>query len=119
MVFKDKPAIGVAIGTAVTDLFILVYLLAVTWKWISKAVFNFNSLKILIATVLVLMMTFIIRDPMHNLLVGNGISVATSYIIELVSIVLIDAVIYIGVLILLKEDLVCSFSRKRRANNNA
>lgn len=119
VVFKDKPAIGVAIGTAVTDLFILVYLLSVTWKWISKAVFNFNSLKILIATILVLMMTFIIRDPMHNLLVGNGISVATSYIIELVSIVLIDAIIYIGVLILLKEDLVSSFSRKRRLNNNA
>ena len=55
---------------------------------------------------------------MHNLLVGNGISVANSYIIELVSIVLIDAIIYIGVLILLKEDLVSSFSKKRRANNN-
>lgn len=119
VVFKDKPAIGVAIGTAVTDLFILVYLLAVTWKWISIAVFNFNSLKILIATALILMMTFIIRDPMHNLLVGRGLSLATSYIIELVAIVLIDAIIYIGVLALLKEDLVSSFSRKRRNANNA
>ncbi len=118
VILKDKPAIGVAIGTAITDLFILVYLLAVTWKWISKAVFNFNSLKILLATALILMMTFIIRDPMHNLLVGKGLSLATSYIIELVAIVLIDAIIYIGVLVLLKEDLVSSFSRKRRQVNN-
>lgn len=118
-VFKNNPAIGVAIGTAVTDLFILVYLLSVTWKWINKAIFNSNSLKILFATILVLMMTYIIRDPLLNLMVGNGMSRATAYIIELVGIVAIDAIIYIGVLILLKEDLITSFSRKRRAMYNA
>lgn len=118
VVFKSNPAIGVAIGTAVTDLFILVYLLAVSWKWINKALFNFNSLKILFATVLVLMMTFIIKDPLFNLVYGSGLSRATAYIIELVAVVLVDAIIYIGVLILLKEDLVSSFSRKRRLENN-
>ena len=119
VVFKNSPAIGVAVGTAVTDLFILVYLLSVTWKWISKAVFNYNSLKILVATILILMMTYIIRDPLFNLLAGNGLSLAISYIIQLVGIVFIDAIIYIGVLILLKEDLICSFSRKRRTEYNA
>ena len=119
VVFKTNPAIGVAVGTAVTDLFIVVYLISVSWKWINKAIFNTNSLKILVATILILMMTYIIRDPLFNLMVGNGLSRATSYIIQLVSIVVIDAIIYIGVLILLKEDLICSFSRKRRAIYNA
>lgn len=118
VVFKSNPAIGVAVGTTVTDLFILVYLLAVSWKWINKALFNFNSLKILFATILVLMMTFIIKDPLFNLVYGSGLSRATAYIIELVAVVLVDAIIYIGVLILLKEDLVSSFSRKRRLENN-
>ena len=107
-----------AVGTALTDLIILIYMLAISWKWISKAVFNSNSLKILFATVLVLMMTYIIKVPMFNLLFGNGLSRSTSYLIELVAVVLIDAVIYIGVLFLLKEDLVSSFSRKRRLENN-
>lgn len=117
VVFKNSPAIGVAIGTAVTDLLILIYLISVTWKWISKALFNTNSLKIVFATILVLMMTFIIRDPLLNLMLGRGLARATAYIIELVVIVLIDMVIYIGVLALLKEDLVSSFSRKRRNLN--
>ena len=116
VVFKKNPAIGVAIGTAVTDLLILVYLVSVTWKWISKAIFNYNSFKIVIATLLVLMMTFIIRDPLFDLVLSSGLSRATAYIIQLVAIVLIDAIIYIGVLVLLKEDLVSSFSRKRRQN---
>ena len=118
VVFKSNPAIGVAVGTTVTDLFILVYLLAVSWKWINKALFNLNSLKILFATILVLMMTFIIKDPLFNLVYGSGLSRATAYIIELVAVILVDAIIYIGVLILLKEDLVSSFSRKRRLENN-
>ncbi|MBO4666592.1 MAG: oligosaccharide flippase family protein [Bacilli bacterium] len=116
-VFKSAPAVGVAIGTAVTDLSILVYLLVVTWKWIKKPIFNMNSLKLLIATVLVVMMSFIIKDPIFDFVVYKGASTATAYIVELLSVVIIDAIIYLVVLRLLKEDLVSSFLRRKKSDN--
>ncbi|MFA5481331.1 MAG: oligosaccharide flippase family protein, partial [Bacilli bacterium] len=46
LVFTDHPAIGVAIATAATDALIIAFLLIKTSKWTSKALFNFNTLKI-------------------------------------------------------------------------
>ena len=116
-VFPKNPSIGVAIGTAVTDLLILVFLVFVSWKWIKKPIFNWNSLKLLIAALAVFIFSFFIKDPIYNFLLGKGIGTARSMIIELVGIVLIDAIIYIGLLVLLKEDLVWSFIRKREKEN--
>ena len=116
-VFKNAPAIGVAIGTAVTDLLILIFLVSVTWKWIKKAIFNLNSLKILCVTVAILLFTFFIKDPLFNFLIYKNVSTVSAMIIELVGIVFIDAVIYLIVLGLLKEDLVSSFIRKKNVEN--
>ena len=116
-VFKNAPAIGVAIGTAVTDLLILIFLVSVTWKWIKKAIFNLNSLKILCVTVAILLFTFFIKDPLFNFLIYKNVSTVSAMIIELVGIVFIDAVIYLVVLGLLKEDLVSSFIRKKNVEN--
>lgn len=114
VIFKGNPAIGVAIGTAVTDLLILIFLVSVTWKWINKALFNFNSLKILIVTVVIVVISILIKNPIYNALISNGVSVEKSLVLELVSVVLIDAVIYLVALGLLKEDLVSSFIRKKK-----
>ncbi len=116
-VFKTMPAVGVAVGTAVTDLLILAYLISVTWKWIKKAIFNFNSLKILCVTALIFVITFFIKDPLFNLLISKNVSHVAAMIIELVGLVVIDAIIYIVVLGLLKEDLVSSFLRKKNPEN--
>lgn len=114
VIFRDNPAIGVAIGTAVTDLLILIFLVSVTWKWINKALFNFNSLKILIITGVIVVFSILIKNPIYSALVNNGVSVEKSLVLELVSVVLIDAVIYLVALGLLKEDLVSSFIRKKK-----
>ena len=116
-VFKENPAVGVAIGTSLTDLFILVFLIAVSWKWIKKAIFNFNSLKIFLVTVAIALLSFFIKDPIFNLLVNKGVSVPSAMIVELVGVVAIDAIIYLVALGLLKEDLVSSFLRKRDKAN--
>ena len=116
-VFKNNPAIGVAIGTSVTDLLILVFLVIVSWKWIKKAIFNFNSLKIFIVAAVIAVLSFFIKDPIYNLLINKGISVVNAMIVELVSIVAIDAIIYLVALGLLKEDLVSSFIRKKKQVN--
>lgn len=116
-VFIKNPAVGVAIGTSITDLLILVFLVSVSWKWIKKAIFNLNSLKIFLVAVAIAVFSFFIKDPIYNLLINKGISVVSSMIIELVSIVAIDAIIFLVTLGLLKEDLVSSFLRKKRVNN--
>ena len=112
-VFKENPAVGVAIGTSVTDLLILVFLVIVSWKWIKKAIFNFNSLKIFGVTVVIALLSFFIKDPIYNALVARSISVVNALIIDLVAVVVIDAVIYLVSLGLFKEDLVSSFLRKK------
>ena len=112
-VFKNNPAVGVAIGTSLTDLLILVFLVSVSWRWIKKAIFNFNSLKIFGVTVVIALLSFFIKDPIYSLLVNKGVSVVNALIIELVGIVIIDAIIYLVALSLLKEDLVSSFIRKK------
>ena len=116
-VFKNNPAVGVAIGTSVTDLLILVFLVIVSWKWIKKAIFNLNSLKIFLVAAAIAVFSFFIKDPIYNFLLGKGLSVVTSMIIELVGIVFIDAIIYLVALGILKEDLVSSFLRKKRVEN--
>ena len=112
-VFPSNPSIGVALGTAVTDLLILVFLVSVTWKWIKKPLFNLNSLKILGATAIVFLVTFFLRNPIYDFVVSKGASSSVAMIIELVGVVLIDAIIYLVSLGLMKEDLVYSFIRKK------
>ena len=116
-VFKNNPAVGVAIGTSLTDLLILIFLVSVSWKWIKKAIFNFNSLKILGVTIVIAAISFFVKDPIYDLLVSKGMSVVNAMIIELVGIVFIDAIIYLVALGLLKEDLVSSFLRKKDKAN--
>lgn len=115
--FPDSPAIGVAIGTAATDLLILVFLVSVSWKWINKAILNINSLKLILATLLVFVFTYFVRTPFYNFVLNKTNNIPLSMIIELVSLVLIDAVIYIASLILMKEELVASFLRKKDTQN--
>ena len=116
-VFRNNPAVGVAIGTSVTDLLILIFMVSVSWKWIKNAIFNLNSLKIFLVAIVIAVLSFFIKDPIYNLLTSKGISVVSSMIIELVGIVFIDAIIYLVTLGLLKEDLVSSFLRKKAVNN--
>ena len=116
VLFKESPAIGVAIGTTVTDLFILVFMLSVSWDWIKKALFNFNSLKILGVTAFIAVVSFFVKDPIYNLLINKGVSVVGALVSELLIVVLIDMVIYLVSLGLLKEDLVSSFIRKKNQN---
>lgn len=112
-VFKNNPAVGVAIGTSVTDLLILIFLVAVSWKWIKKAIFNLNSLKIFLVSAAIAVFSFFIKDPIYNFLIAKGLTTVTAMIIELVGVVAIDAIIYLVTLGLLKEDLVYSFIRKK------
>ena len=113
-VFKDRPAIGVAIGTAITDLLIIIFLLAITWKWTKAAIFNWNSLKLLTANLIILGVSLLLYNPLMTLWGNMNVSISLSYVLQLISIVMIDAVIYLITLFLLKEDLIMSFTKKKK-----
>lgn len=113
-VFKDKPAIGVAIGTVSTDVLIIAFLIAITWKWTKKAIFNMNTLKLIIANALIAGLSVLLYNPLMKLWGVMNLSIVTSFILQLITLVLIDGIIYLVSLYLLKEDLVYSFSKKRR-----
>lgn len=115
LIFSNRPALGVAIGTMTSDLLVLIFLLTVTWKWSHKALFNTNNLKLLIGNVAIIISTLCLNNffPINQLWSNTNITVMTSYIMELVIIVFIDAIIYLLILLLIKEDLVYSFIKKK------
>lgn len=108
-----SPAMGVAIGTVTTDVLIITFLLAITWKWVKRAIFNKNTLKLVIANIVILGLSLLINKPLLSLWNNMGLAISTGYILQLVSLVLIDALVYIIILAILKEDLVYSFIRKK------
>lgn len=112
-----SPAIGVAIGTVFTDVLVLAFLLIKTWKWSSKALFNANTLKLLLATILILAVTLALNNSQFSItaLWSGSIPVNSelSKGLALIVIVLIDAIIYIGSLLLMKENLVSSFVKRK------
>ena len=107
-----SPAIGVAIGTAITDLLIIVFLISITWKWVKEAIFNKNSLKLFIANIVILGVSIGLSFPFNMLWTKLNLTGSMSAILQMVSIVFIDAIIYLGILMATKEDLVYSFIRK-------
>ena len=109
-----SPALGVAIGTVATDVLIISFLISITWKWVKKAIFNRNSIKLLVANVVILAVSLLLYKPLLMLWDVMHLSIATAYILELMAMVLIDAIIYLGLLAIMKEDLVYSFIRKNK-----
>lgn len=114
-VFKSNPAIGVAIGTVSTDVLILLFLVLTSWKWTHKALFNKNTIKLVVANAVVAGLTVLIYVVMLPQLWKNvSMNYTLIYTLDLIITVLIDAVAYIGVCLLLKEDLVYSFIKHKK-----
>ena len=109
-----SPSVGVAIGTAVTDLLIIIFLVSLTWKWVKGAIFNLNTLKLFAANIIIVGVTLGLYFPLGMLWAKIGLSNTVTAILQIVSIVAVDAIIYLGFLALTKENLVFSFIRKSR-----
>ncbi len=112
-----QPAVGVAIGTVLTDLLVVIFMLSVSWKWSKQAIFNKNSLKILLAVLIIAGISLALYQPLMMLWKTMKLSTPISYIAQLLSIFFISAIVYIVTLIILKEDLVMSFTKKGKNKN--
>ena len=108
-----SPAMGVAIGTAATDLLMIIFLVSLSWKWVKEAIFNMNTLKLLCANLIILGVSLLLNTPLASLWAHPNLSDAVSAILQMVSIVAIDAIIYLVFLAVTKENLVSSFLRKK------
>ena len=113
-IYYQHHSVGVAIATTITDAAIIVVLFAITWKWTGKALFNKNTLKLLLANGVVAALTLVSHFVIMPLITTKMGSISSRYVVELISTVLVDAIAYIGVCILIKEDLVYSFIKNRK-----
>ena len=116
-VFPAHPAIGVAIATGGTDILLLAYLIRSSWKWSKKAIFNWNNLKICSLGVMIAVFTLLLKPVLAKALPFSS-GTWQHELSLLLSLVGMDAVIYIGGLVLCKERLVCSVFRKKKEENH-
>ena len=95
--FKDNPIIGIALSTLISDIVVLVPLLIYTRKLTSRAIFNFNSLKIILAAVAVSLFAYFIT-PLFNM----------SSFLKVVVVGGVSLIIYVTILLISKENIVRS-----------
>ena len=114
--FRNDPVIGVAIATAGTDALILLFLFWKTPRYSTKAVFRLNNLKILIAGGAVAVFSFFMMPVFESLMPMQELW--QSYLLSMIIVVAIDALLYIGGCLLLRENLVTSFLPSHRNKEN-
>ena len=111
VIFKAQPALGVAIGTAITDLCILIALCVLTWKDSKSIIFNFNNLKIIIFGLIIGLGSGFTAPLLRDALISNtGIELA--YFLEIIIIFFASALIYVAGLFISKEKLLNSIRHK-------
>ena len=113
-----SPSIGVAIGTVATDLLILIFLISLTWKWVKEAIFNLNTLKILGAALIILAITLLLYRPFEMLSDVMNLNASQGAVFQILSLLLVDGIVYLLFLRITKENLVYSFVRKDKAENS-
>lgn len=98
-VFVDSPMIGVALATIISDVLVLVIMVIATRKYTFEALFNRNTAKLLLAGGMVALTTYGILPLFESETALN----------QIIYVLIIDAIVYVSVLLLSKEKLVSSF----------
>lgn len=117
VILKDHPGIGVAIATGLSDLLVLIFIVYKSWNYSSKAIFNKNTLKLLIGGIIIALISIFLPPVIEKMLPYTGNEVWLNYLFTMIIIVAIDGVIYIGFLYFSKEKIVSSILRRK--DNNA
>ena len=111
VIFKDKPAFGVALGTAITDVLLFITLLSFSWKQSRRAIFNLNNLKILCVGLVIGIATYFISPILIEAL-QNSMSISMAYLLDILIMFVGAAIIYLISLFLTKEKLLRSIVHK-------
>lgn len=118
VIFPQRKAIGVALATSITDLLMAAYLFIKTKNWSKKPLFNLNNAKILIVGILIFALTFFLSPLLRSAFVNNGMSLWQADLFTLLIFLVGDGFIYLGLLALLKENIVFSLLPKRKKKND-
>lgn len=111
VIFKDNPAFGVALGTAITDTLLLVTLCVLSWKESKYIVLNINNLKILIIGLIIGIASFFL-SPILLRALANNMSLETAYLLDIVIIFFGSLIVYIVGLLISKEKLTRSILKR-------
>ena len=121
VLFKEKPVVGVAIATMVSDVLLLGILLYLTREYSLETVFNWNNLKIVGVSLLIGVGSYFLCPALISAFQFPEGKAWVAQLLALIICVGLDALIYIVLLLLLKENLVSSFlpkARKKREKEN-
>ena len=108
VLFKENPAFGVALGTAITDALVLLTMFLLTWEHSKHVLLSINNIKILVVSSLLIASTILL----NRFLVIDGKTVEEALIYKILVIGLIDLAIYLVGCFLAKEKLVRSFFKR-------
>jgi len=106
--FKDNPAFGVALGTAITDSLVLLIMFLLTWEHSKHILLNLNNLKIIFISLLLIASTVLL----NKYLSFNAKTIEDETIIKIIVIFGADLLIYLLGCFIAKEKLIRSFFKK-------
>ncbi len=113
VVFKDNPAVGIAIATAISDLIILLMMITMTWKESKDMIFNLNNLKIIGVGTILAVFAYFVGPLLYNGLT-TSMETETAMIAEIGIVLIASIIIYIVALIILKEKLLRRIVKKEK-----
>ena len=108
VMFKENPAFGVALGTAITDALVLLVMFLLTWDHSKHILLSVNNIKIVCVSLLLIASTILLNKYLEL----TGKTLEETLIIKLVVIGAIDLVIYLVGCFIAKEKLVRSFFKR-------
>ena len=108
VVFKDKPAFGVALGTAITDALVLFTMFALTWKNSKHILLTVNNIKIVAISLLLIASTILL----NRYIVISDRPLEESLVYKILIIAVSDLAIYLIGCFFIKEKLVRSFFKR-------
>lgn len=108
VMFKENPAFGVALGTAITDALVLLVMFLLTWEHSKHILLSVNNIKIIGVSLLLIASTILLNKYLEL----SGKTVEETLLLKLIVIGLIDLAIYLVGCFITKEKLVRSFFKR-------
>lgn len=108
VMFKENPAFGVALGTAITDALVLLVMFLLTWEHSKHILLSVNNIKIFGVSLLLIASTILLNKYLEL----SGKTVEETLLLKLIVIGFIDLAIYLVSCFIAKEKLVRSFFKR-------